>query len=200
MHESYLKTCSLKITVYFVEETSGQDILQNSFFCHSSDFGTDFSVWFWEHMTSTFLFLRLALGCHRWQRSVDLLWWTWPYQTESTDHRKEMRRLPISPSPPPDPQLQPLSVTISKSTNQQLKSEQKHSTYIMFNVLNKMALFKHKVVRYTRCNSLYCIWRKKKTWMNATLAKSALPPEQIIIMMSIILTELVLDSLQHLLP
>lgn len=36
--------------------------------------------------------------------------------------------------------------------------------------------------------------------MNATLAKSALPREQIIIMMSIILTELVLDSLQHLLP
>lgn len=36
--------------------------------------------------------------------------------------------------------------------------------------------------------------------MNATLAKSALPLEQIIIMMSIILTELALDSLQHLLP
>lgn len=98
---------------------------------------------------------------------MDLLWWTQPYQTESTDHRQEMRRLPISPSPPPDPQLQPLPVKINKSTNQQLKSEQKHSTNIMFNVLNKMALFKHnKVVRYTRCNSLYCIWRKKKLNMN----------------------------------
>ncbi len=118
VHESYLKTCSLKITVYINVETSGQDILWNSFFL------TFFRLQDW--------FFSVVLGTHDQHICIPQMAEISGSPLIRQSQRTGVRRLPISPSSPaPEPQLQQLPVKISKSTNQQLKSEQKHFTNIM---------------------------------------------------------------------
>ncbi len=129
VHESYLKTCSLKITVYINVETSGQDILWNSFFL------TFFRLQDW--------FFSVVLGTHDQHICIPQMAEISGSPLIRQSQRTGVRRLPISPSSPaPEPQLQTAACEdqqINKPT-----AEIRTKTFHKYNVLNKMALFIHK--------------------------------------------------------